>query len=52
MSMLNTNQEDKANSRCHGNNICPGDVALVVTGDSFTTSKMKNNHFSFSSIQQ
>lgn len=49
---LNTNQEDRANSCCHGNIVCPGDIALVVTGASFTmTGEMKNSQFSFSASQ-
>lgn len=52
MPKLNTNQEDRANSRCHGNIVCPGDIALVVTGASFTTTgEMKNSQFSFSGSQ-
>lgn len=52
MPKLNTNQEDRANFRCHGNIVCPGDIALVVTGASFTTTgEMKNSQFSFSGSQ-
>lgn len=52
MPKLNRNQEDRANSRCHGNIVCPGDIALVVTGASFTTTgEMKNSQFSFSGSQ-
>lgn len=52
MQKLNTNQEDRANSRCHGNIVCPGDIALVVTGASFTTTgEMKNSQFPVSASQ-
>lgn len=37
---------------CHGNIVCPGDIALIVTGASFTTTgEMKNSQFSFSTSQ-
>lgn len=37
---------------CHGNIICPGDIALIVTGASFTTTgEMKNSQFSISTSQ-
>lgn len=50
MPKLNTNQEDRANFCCHGNIVCPGDIALV-TGASFTTTgEMKNSQFRQSAI--
>lgn len=50
---LNTNQKDERKiPGCHGNIVCPGDIALIVTGASFTTTgEMKNSQFSFSTSQ-
>lgn len=52
MQQLNTNQEDRKNSRCHGNNARHADIALVVTGISLTTTgELKNSQFSFFTSQ-
>lgn len=49
---VNTNQEDRKKSRCHGNNARHADIALVVTGISFTmTGELKNSRFSFFTSQ-